>query len=368
MPNPDLTLESEYARHDPHPWLYGIGLNWLLRGNERRELDVEMARLDTRSVRWQLLEQAWRVRSELAGALSEWEGARRRLTLLASLATAEDRLLAGEERRVQAGEDAAGDLVVTRQSRIQIVQEQAQWQATADSAQAAVARSLGVPPRALDSLVVAWPDWGEPPQQGEATLRDAREQALLCRADLAAAIVFYTTAEAKLQLAVARQYPQLTLSPGYYWDHGIAKFPLDVGFTLPLNRNKGEIAEARAGRELAAQRMLALQSDIYGEVEAAEHAEDLARRSLAAAQRQFAAALGLRQFAAISLQVGAADTLEHIRSQILVTQAEFELLQMRAQLQSSRNKLEDVLHAPLSGPELALATSLLSAPALGSAP
>ena len=56
---------------------------------------------------------------------------------------------------------------------------------------------------------------------------------------------------------------QLTLGPGYYWDHGIAKFPLDVGFTLPVNRNKGEIAEARAARELAGKRMLALQADIW---------------------------------------------------------------------------------------------------------
>jgi hypothetical protein len=33
---------------------------------------------------------------------------------------------------------------------------------------------------------------------------------------------------------------------------------------------------------------------------------------------------------------------------------------MRAQLQNSRNNLEDVLHAPLSGPELALAKSMSS--------
>jgi cobalt-zinc-cadmium efflux system outer membrane protein len=330
-------------------------------------LDLEMARLDTSAARWQLLEQAWRVRSALADALSDWEVARRRLTLLDRLAAAEERLSAGEERRVQAGEDAAGDLMNTRQSRIQILQEQAQWQASAVSAQAAVARSLGVPARALDSVEVTWPDWGEPPQQADETLRTAREQALLCRADLAAAIDGYTLAEAKLQLAVARQYPQLTLSPGYYWDHGIAKFPFDVGFTLPLNRNKGEIAEARAGRELAAQRMLALQSTIYGEVESAEHAEEIARRSLSAARRQFAAALGQRQFTDISLKVGAADALEQARAQILVTRAELELLQMHAQLQTSRNRLEDVLHAPLSGPELALATSF-SVPAPGSTP
>jgi len=31
---------------------------------------------------------------------------------------------------------------------------------------------------------------------------------------------------------------------------------------------------------------------------------------------------------------------------------------MRAQLQSSRNNLENVLHTPLSGPELALAKSM----------
>src|ERR1700728_4103763 len=38
-PNPDLTLQSEYARNDAHPWLYGIDLNWLLRSPERRRLD-----------------------------------------------------------------------------------------------------------------------------------------------------------------------------------------------------------------------------------------------------------------------------------------------------------------------------------------
>ena len=38
--------------------------------------------------------------------------------------------------------------------------------------------------------------------------------------------------------------------------------------------------------------------------------------------------------------------------------AELEVLQMRARLQNSRNNLEDVLHTPLSGPELALAKSM----------
>jgi outer membrane protein TolC len=359
-PNPDLILQSEYARHDAHPWLYGVSSNWLLRSSERRHLERDIASLDTGSARLQLMDQAWTVRSALAAALSDWENGRRSLSLLARLAVAQDRLLALEKQRVQAGEDAPNELLTSEQARIQIERQQAELREGVEAAQAAAARALGLPPQALDGVTFVWPDWGEPPPVDEDTRRRTREQALLSRADLGQAMVTYAAAEAKLQLSVARQYPQFVLSPGYYWDHGIAKFPFDVGFTLPLNRNKGEIAEAHAGRELAGQRMLALQADIYGAIVAAERAEHIARASADAAERQLAAARRQRQTADLSLSVGAADVQDQVGAEILAMRAELEVVQMRAQLQNSRNNLEDVLHAPLSGPELALATSMSS--------
>ena len=357
LPNPDLTLQSEYARHDPHPWLYGISLNWLLRSPERRRLDVEVARLDTSNARLQLMDQAWSVRRSLAAALSDWEGARRRLQLLNRLAAAQDRLVQLEQRRIKAGEDAPSELILIEQSRIQIEQETADVRAQTDVSQAQIAKALGVPVRALDGVNFEWSDWGEPPPVDDAKWRQLREQALLSRADLGVAIGEYSAAEAKLHLAIAHQYPQFTLSPGYYWDHGIAKFPFDVGFTLPLNGNRGEIAEARAGRELAGQKLLALQAVIYGEIEAAEREERTARLSIETAQRRLASVRVQVQHADLALRLGAADLQEQVGAQILAAQAELELLQMRAQLQGSRNNLEDVLHAPLSGPELELAGS-----------
>jgi cobalt-zinc-cadmium efflux system outer membrane protein len=359
-PNPDLILQSEYARHDSHPWLYGVSLNWLLRSSERRRLDRDIARLDTGNARLQLMDQAWAVRSALAAALSDWERGRRSLSLLARLAVAQGRLVALEKQRVHAGEDAPSELLTSEQARIQVEQQDAELREEVNAAQAAAARTLGMPPQALDGVTFMWPDWGEPPPVDEDTRREAREQALLSRADLGQAIVTYAAAEAKLQLSVARQYPQLVLSPGYYWDHGIAKFPFDVGFTLPLNRNKGEIAEARAGRELAGQRMLALQADIYGAIVAAERAEHIARASADAAERQLEAVRRQKQTADLSFRLGAADAEDQVVAEILAMRAELEVVQMRAQLQNSRNNLEDVLHAPLSGPELALAKSMAS--------
>lgn len=363
-PNPDLTLQSEYARHDSHPWLYGVSLNWLLRSPERRRLDIEIARIDTGNARLQLMDQAWAVRSALAGALTDWESGRRRLRLLDRLAVAEDRLLAIERQKIDAGEDAPSELLISEQARIQIEQQRAELREVIDRAQAAAAKALGLPPQALDGVTFAWPDWGEPPPVDEDRRRETREQALLTRADLGQAIGEYAAAEAKLQESVARQYPQFVLSPGYYWDHGIAKFPFDVGFTLPFNRNKGEIAEARAGRELAGQRMLALQADIYGEIVAAERAEHIARASADAAEQQLAAARRQKQTADLGFRLGAADSQDQVGADILTMRAELEVLLMRGELQNSRNNLEDALHAPLSGPELALARSMAS-PAFG---
>jgi cobalt-zinc-cadmium efflux system outer membrane protein len=359
-PNPDLTLQSEYARNDAHPWLYGIDLNWLLRSPERRRLDREIAALDTGNARLQLMEQAWSVRSALAAALSEWESGRRRLLLLQRLAAAQDRLFALENQRVATGEDAPSDLLPTEQARIQVEQEEADLRVAVDGAQVATAKALGLPPQALDAVEFAWPDWGEPPPVQDAKRRDTREQALLSRADLGQAIGEYAAAESRLKLAIARQYPQFVLSPGYYWDHGIAKFPFDVGFTLPFDGNRGEIAEARAGRELAGQRMLALQSAIYSDIAAAERAEHIARASTEAAERQLQSARHQQQSTELGLRLGAADRQTQVAAEIATLRAELEVLQMRALLQNSRNTLEDVLHAPLSGPELALAESMSS--------
>jgi outer membrane protein, heavy metal efflux system len=359
-PNPDLTLQSEYARHDPHPWLYGVSLNWLLRTPQRRRLDTEIARLDTGNARLRLMDEAWAVRRALATALSSWESGRRRLDQLDRLAAAQDRLIAAERQKIEAGETAPSELLIGQQARIQIEREQAESREAVAAAQAAAAKALGLPPQALDGVAFAWPDWGAPPTLTDDTQRAAREQALLSRADLGQAIGDYAAAEAKLQLSIARQYPQFVLSPGYYWDHGIAKFPFDVGFTLPLNRNQGEIFEARAGRDLAGQRILALQSNIYGEIVAAERAELIARAGTDAAERQLQAALRQQQTAELGFKLGAADLEDRVAAEVLALRAQLEVTQARTQLQISRNNLEDVLHAPLSGPELALANSMSS--------
>jgi outer membrane protein TolC len=353
-PNPDLVLESEYAIHDQHPWLYGLSIGWLLRSPGRRRDQMELARLETRASQLALMDEIWTVRKDLTAALSDAELARRRERLLQDLSAAEDRHVASLRRRVAAGEDPPAELVTPETERIDTEQHLRDARAAAARTQTALALALGLPAAALDGLVVSWDDWGAPVAVEANTLGELRERALLSRPDLGAAIGEYAVAEQSLRLAIARQYPGFTLEPGYYWDHGIAKWPFDLGFTLPLNGNKGEIGEARAARELAARRMLALQVDIETQLSAAQRAEQVDREAVDLARRRIDAASGRLGVAARGETLGESDARERLEAELVMLHAELELLDAQARLQSARNELEHALRAPLSGPELQL--------------
>jgi outer membrane protein, heavy metal efflux system len=354
IPNPNLTLQSEYARHDPYAWLYGVGVSWLLPTPNRRRLEREGARIETLSARLQLMEKTWGVRYALVTALSDLQAAHRRLELLQHLAELQGRLVGIEQQRVESGEDPPGELLVSEQEKLGTEQQLSDQQILIGEAQAEVAKAMGMPARALVDVEPQWPEWGAPPPVSEPSLKEMREQTLLSRSDLLQAINDYAVAETRLHLAVVRQYPQFTLQPGFYWDHGIAKFPFDIGFDVPFNGNRGEIAEARAGREVAGQQMLAVQAGIYGEIAEAVRLEEIARGGAEVAERRLQSTRKREEQLQLAMRVGASDAVEQTTAQILVTQAELDLLQSRQQLQSARNALENVLRAPLSGPELSL--------------
>lgn len=352
--NPTLGLQSEYARREPDQWLYGVSLDFLLPRGHVRRLDADIAKLGTSSARTALAEKTWTVRRTLVAALSDRESARRRVAALSNLAAAQEGIVATTRQRIAAGEDAPAELAVAQAQAFDIAHDLAEARADAASADAAIAAALGLPPEALDGVAIAWSEWGAPPPLAANDLAAAREAALLSRADLAAAVDDYATAEKKLERAVAKQYPELEIHPGYYWDHGIAKWPLDVSFALPFSANRGEIAEATAAREVAAQKMLAQQADIYGQIEAAVRAEAVGRANVASARERADAARRQVDHADVALRLGAGDSLERANAQGIALRAELEIVQAEAAWQIARNALEDALHAPLSGPELAL--------------
>ena len=133
-----------------------------------------------------------------------------------------------------------------------------------------MASALGLPARALGGAQI-WTRDLEQPLPLELTAPEVRRKALLGRADVQGALAAYAASQSALQLAIAGQYPDIHLGPGYAWNTGSAgdnEYQLGLTVTLPvLNRNRGAIAEAAAKRREAAAAFVSIQAQAIGQID-----------------------------------------------------------------------------------------------------
>jgi outer membrane protein TolC len=271
-PNPTLSvLPTRVFNSFPGevPWLMTVSLDVPIETAGKRGHRLEQSRQTTRAARLALAETAWAVRSRLRAALVEYFDAGSELESFRHEAELTGQWSAALERRLAAGDISRFDLTLAQNESLNAQLALSAAQTRHAAARAALAAALGLPLGALDQLPMAWPEFERPePDFSTANLQEA---GLLNRLDIQRALAEYAAIEAALQLAVANQYPDLHLDPGYEFDQGEHKFSLGPTVTLPLlDRNRGPIAEAAARRNEAAASFLALQSDALHEMEAAQ--------------------------------------------------------------------------------------------------
>ncbi len=183
---------------------------------------------------------------------------------------------------------------------------------------------------------------------------EARAWAPLNRADLLGALAAYAASQAVLQGEIARQYPNLTLGPGYQLDQGKEKWSVGIGVTLPVfNRNEGPIAAAEASRAAAAANFLAVQNRVLAEV-------DRAVADYASVQADLEMVRGLRttlerqtRLMRSRHEAGEISRLELVRAEMeLVDQSRTELA-ARRRAAHALGAFEDAVQRPLAWSELA---------------
>lgn len=358
LPNPTLSLALErytQAQADSAPWLWGLSTDFLLDGGLRRRLRVQLADQGVRGARLDYAESFWKVRSAVRDALAQQRIAQRRQQLATRTVAAAEALEQATRQRVTLGEDEPQVALQAAQTLAQARGEQAAAAQQAASAQADLARAIGVPTVALHGLDLRWDDFDQPVAPSPAQLDALADHALLARADLERALVDYASRETELHQQVHAQYPQLSLGPGYTYDHGLRKLTFNASLSLPVfNQNQGPIAEARARREAAAAHVRAVQADIASAIDAARARLDAALPSLAAARAGHQAAERTRTQAEHAFALGAIDRPALLAAQLsALASAQTALTALDAAWQAQA-ALEDALRTPLDPDEAAL--------------
>ncbi len=347
-PNPSLSVTPGYDTTTTtlSPWLPMFSLDWPLETAGKRGIRMAEARQVALSARWDIVTTAWQVRSQLREALLDEQVAERRRALLNRAYQLQDQLVLRMEQRLTAGDVARTELVAAQIALQKTGQDRLDAETRANDARVRLAGILGLSAPALAGVKIDYSlATNLPPALTEP---GARRVALTSRSDIRGALADYAAAQADLQLEIAKQYPDVHMSPGYQYNQGDNQWFLGLTLDLPvLNQNQGPIASAAAKRHLAAAKFLALQSQVIGEIDRAVAGYRLAQSQAGSGERLLATEQ--EQAGAMEAQVkaGAADQFDAVGAQLELANAQLVQLDNDTAVQRARGALEDALQYPL---------------------
>jgi outer membrane protein, heavy metal efflux system len=352
-PNPVLSVAPGYSMNAPSgvsPWFPLMSIDVPIETAGKRGYRIAQAEHLSEAARLNIAGAAWQVRSSLRASLLDYVSARQRSQSLQRLLQTQQQIVALLEERLKAGAVARTELTPFRLALAKANLDYGDAARQAAESRARVAESIGLAARTTDGVEFTL-DLAVAAAAGQDLTSDqARQQALLGRPDVLAALAEYAARQSALQLEIAKQYPDLHLSPGYQFDQGEHKWSLGLSIELPvLNRNQGPIGEAQARREEAAARFLALQARVIGELDRAlaaraaalEHLER--QRQLTELTRSQAASLDAL------FRAGATDRLEFLAAQLEGITGELALLDAQVKALQALAQLEEGLQRPLEG-------------------
>ena len=246
--DPELDFElMRIVESVSEPWVAGVGIGFTipLSGRLSAQKDAAWAGYSESWRRAALRE--WEVLVSLRVQWVEWSVAKSRAALLEEYLTRLDEVRSVADRLAEAGAMAPTDArVFTLESGLRR-EELERLKADAEGRRLELMALLGLLPEArVELLGVVEATSVEPP-----TLED-RYNALRDHPELAVKRAEYEVAEQALRREILKQYPDLTIGPVYENEEGQSRIGLSGAIPVPLfNRNRREIAEAAAARDLA---------------------------------------------------------------------------------------------------------------------
>ncbi len=363
-PNPVLNLTNIFGSAavagaipvGAAPITIGPVIDLILETAGKREARTERAEHLLAAARWDVATAEWQVRADVRNALLELWAARERGLLIRQRLNLQEQLVQLLEHRRAEGAASAPDVAQARIEQAQISLALSALDRQAAEARVKLATAIGIPVRGLDGIELDLSGFDHPsPIDANSAAGAWRQKALVGRSDVQASLAGYEAAQAALRLAIADQFPNVTLSPGYNYDLGVNRYVLNVGGTLPVfHQNQGPIAEALAKRQEAADAFTALQARIIGAIDAAAAVYAKATQGVAAADAVLADQRRRAQQLESAFRVGQSDRPTLLAARLELAAAQLSRFDVLVEQRRALGALEDALHRPLYEPHSSL--------------
>jgi cobalt-zinc-cadmium efflux system outer membrane protein len=361
-PNPSIVFDPGYNTTTPSalisPWILGLTFDFPLETFGKRGYRISEARHLSDASKLAIAGTAWDVRTNLKKAMiALWQAGEQELL-------AEEKLKAMEELgRISSARFRAGDIDKNELIAMQLSAQQAQFdysdiKGRKEGILINLEGAAGMAPHSLDGLNIDFSCFEQTPP--EIPSSSARRIALLNRADVLGALAGYAAIEAALRLEIAKQYPDLDISPGYEYDQGSNKWLLGFQLTLPIfNRNRGAIAEAEARRSTASANFNALQAKVLNDTEYYIAVFKNEKDKLEGAASALDNYKKQEELVRKQYEVGEVDRETAISSRLEIINAASIRLDSLVKTQESLADIEQILQTPLNASALPIVSILM---------
>lgn len=335
---------SNQANGDIRPYALGLSIDIPIERANKRDIRIDSAKHLSEIAKLQIAQTAWQLRSQVTEVFYAYQVNQKLIELLEKEQSSRQEIVSIYQKRFDLGAASNSELSTAKLQLLNMQSELSAKQQERLTLLARLASYLGLPLPKVREMALA----DEAISIPQLPPTDLQTTALLNRVDIRIALERYALAEAKLKLEIARQYPDISLSPGYAYEFGDKIWSLGISSLLTLlEKNKAAIAEAEQLREVEAAQFEALQTKVITEA-------GIASSQLAQAQQALLNQQELRNQQLLSAQrtqrrfsAGDADRLEMAFSRLETDTAEKNVLLAQAMQLTALAQLENALQQPL---------------------
>jgi outer membrane protein, heavy metal efflux system len=342
---------SNQANDDKRPWAFGLEVEIPIETGNKREIRVEEAQHLAEAARIDVADMAWQLRNQIAKDLLHYHENIALQQQLSSELSTQDALIKMLEKRVQ-----LGALSNTELSAAKLVQQKSLFLLNSEMAKsaeirAALASDVGLTTEKFNQLTLKPLDLNAAFEKQATQLTEPKKlqkNALLNRLDIRRSLAKYAAAESKIKLEVAKQTPDISLSPGFAFEFGDSIWSLGFSALLNLlNKNQTLIAEATQLREIEGAQFEALQAKIIGDLSQSLAAYQANVQNINQVKQQQTVQAQYSQKLQKQFNAGLIDRLELTQNALNTSLLEQQLLKAQFNHFNTALAIEDLMQRPL---------------------
>lgn len=344
-----LYTRSNNANEEISPYAYNLSIGIPVETADKRNIRIESAAHLSEIAKLAIAQAAWKLRNDVTNLFNEYQANRELIRILTKEQRYREDIVAIYQKRIELGESANVELIKAKLQLQALNTELESKQRNHAVLLSRLGSHLGLPLAQIAQMQIKHQETPTGLTTIQALTADTlQSRALLNRLDIRAALERYAVAEMKVKLEIAKQYPDLVISPDYTYEFGDKMWSLGLsGLMTILTKNKIAIAEATQLREVEAKQFETLQNNVIGEVNVTSAKLAQALQMLENKKKIHAQQLDNVQRMEKRLSAGEIDRLELSFTKLEETMAEQNIAMSYYQLANITNELENAIQAPL---------------------